>query len=232
MVYVVAELYRIRASVAVFAAGVFLGTAMLAFLETVRGRKSRDHIQAEVLRSFFSQVHGELFPEDQQLRITLFRRCPYSSEYIVPWFRYTPGGGDLINEAKKSRAKYRIGEGFTGYAWQNAGTEIIIASFPEFKDRESFESYYTRTLRIDADTVKKISNEMVRTRTVLSHGFQDSRENFLGVLSVDLHAPLEVDAGKHPRIGAVRIHSDVMVQLLNSIENVLEAFARMDEKSQ
>jgi len=201
-----------------------------ALIDILKGRKARDYAEAAVLREFFSQLHGELFPEEENVRVTLFCQAPEDDNYIVPLYRYTAGTEDLLTEARKSQARFRRGEGFTGLAWENAGEDIVIANLPAFADRNEFEDYFVRVLKISADAVKGISDHMVGVRTVLSHGFIDSQGGFLGLLTVDLLSVIEMDEveGRDPQqVGAIRLNAGTMIQILNSIENVLEAFARV-----
>jgi hypothetical protein len=231
VIYLGVSLYVYRPTAVLISALVYLVLLGLSLIDVLWGRKAKDYAQAAVLRELFSQIHGELFADDEYIRITLFRPSPSDREYIVPWYRYTANTEDPISEAQKSLAKYRRGEGFTGQAWMVAGEEIIIASFPEFFDRNEFEAYYIDTLGIDPKTVKSISVQMVNVRTVLTYGFNGIDGELLGVLSVDLHLPLEVVENKYPRIGATDIRADTLIQLLDSIESTLEAFAKIEKRA-
>src|SRR5438874_1750874 len=105
--YLAVTLYAHRptaALIAVLAYGVLVG---LALVDVLGGRKAKDYARAAVLREFFSQLHGELFADDEHVRITLFCQSPSSREHIVPWYRYTASTEDLITEAQKSQARYR-----------------------------------------------------------------------------------------------------------------------------
>jgi hypothetical protein len=230
VIYLLVRLYPYEPLATSIALVAYLILAGVALIDILKGRKARDYAQAAVLREFFAQLHGELFPDEERVRITLFCRAPDNEDFIVAWYRYTADAKDLIAEARKSQARFRRGEGFTGYAWENAGEDLVIATFPAFGSRSEFEEYYVKTLKISPEAVKGISDYMVEVRTVLSHGFTDSEGDFLGVLSVDLASVIEIDeveGDDSQRIGAIRLNAGTMIQLLNSIENVLEAFARV-----
>ena len=234
VLYLVMRVYPHDRLAALIAGATYGLLAVIALIDVLKGRKARDFAEAAVLHEFFAQLHGELFPDEEKVRITLFCHASYTKDIIVPWYRYTPSAEDLIREARKSQARYSRGESFTGYAWENAGEDIVIATFPAFANRSEFEDYYINTLQIAPETVSSISDYMIGIRTVLSHGFTDINGEFLGVLSVDLPSTievLEVKESKDQRIGSIRIKAGTMVQLLNSIENVLEAFKRVKKRS-
>ncbi len=199
-------------------------------LEIARGRKALDFAQAEVLREFFEQLSYQVFKDDH-LRITLFRPLPFSSKYIVPWYRYSTTDEDIITVADRSTARFEKGQGFTGKAWENIG-ELTCTTFDDFGgDREKFTKYYVEILGIPREVVDKISDYMVFTRTILSCGFEGTNNRFLGVLSIDLDKPIEFNANdkdSFPQIGTEPIFADELMYLINAISSVLDAFARTD----
>jgi hypothetical protein len=89
----------------------YAGTVVWIFFCTVRRRRARDQIQAEVLWGLFSQINKEIFDGDHRTRVTLFRPDSIRRDYITPWYRYSKGGRGPIEEAALSKARYKRGEG-------------------------------------------------------------------------------------------------------------------------
>lgn len=217
---------------ALIAGAIYAFLVIVDGVDMVRGRKARDYAKAEILKTIFSRMNDEVYAGDVDTRFTLFLQSPLSSDYIVPWYRYRKGDEDLIVAANSSRAFYRKGEGFTGYAWANAGTELIWANLPVFQDRAELDRYYTSALNVTPGSVGRISDEMLNVRCILSYGLTDSDNKFLGVLSVDLPYPLEVtDDDPYPRHRGEYLYADTMAQNVFTLTMVLESMARAEKKS-
>lgn len=223
--------YRSHPRIAIPAALTYTLLIALIGIDLVWGRRNSDYSRSAVLREFFQQLGNEVFRDVKNYRITIFQPSPFSDEYITPSYRYTKGRKDIITPALKSRAKYRRGEGYTGDAWVNHGQELIVASFPDFREsRAEFESYYEK-LGIDGDTIAHLGDTMVRVRTILSYGFEDEAGDFLGVMSIDLEEPLTVDeATNSPMIGDTHLYADTLLQTLRSINLVLQGFAKAERR--
>lgn len=219
-------------ALAICAALVYSFVNVLILSDIIKGRRSRDYAQAAVLREFFSYLGREVLSEASSYRITVFRQSPFDTRYIVPWYRYSKNDGDLVASALHSRAKYRKNEGYTGEAWSRKGRVLICASFPDFEDsRELFEAYYVDQLGIDQETVRDLSDSMVRVRTIFSYAFEGTSGEFLGVLSIDLDEPITFDEQtKISRIGKSHLYGDSLVQTLRSINIALQGFANANRK--
>jgi len=167
------------------------GTLYLVFLVvsvivTIRERRTATSLEGEVLWGVFDLLYERVF-KDHRVRMTLFKVDPLNPRYIIPWFRYEPGGAEITVAADRSRARYKKGEGHTGLAWESAArNEVQMAFFPAFPDRRSFEAFYCDQLGLDRATVARISDRMQSVGVILSCGFTDRRNKFLGVLSIDL----------------------------------------------
>ncbi len=210
-----------RVTLTVLAGILYLCLFLVFGIDRINKRRSRDTLQAEIVRELFSQINKEIFDDNSGVRITLFRRSPISPSHIVPWYRFGKGVVDPIGEAQRSKVQYGRGEGYTGYAWATAGRSLLCASLPKFTSREEFEQYYTNTLGINPKTVRDISDYMVGIRTIFSYGFLDANGEFLGVLSLDLPAPVESEDA--PDAAA-------LMAILRSIGRVLESFKRAERK--
>lgn len=218
--------YSLHHEAVIILGGVYFVTLLLLSLQTIRGRAARDRVQADVLWGLFSHMNKEIFRDDSGTRFTLFIPSPLRrrSDYLVPWYRYRKGAQDPITEAQKSKARYRRGEGFTGQAWEQAGSYLFYGSFPFFPSRTEFEKYYKSKLEIEPDTVHEISDFMIKVRTIFTYGFTDSTGKLLGVLSLDMQRPLEGSGSSTFRIDPVELNTHDMALIVRSIKSVLESF--------
>lgn len=215
----------------------YLGTVTILFIITSISRAARDQVQAEVLWGLFSLINKEIFFDDSRTRFTLFRRAPFrlQQKYIVPWYRYYRGASGPISEAALSHARYKRNEGLTGKAWAEAGKRLLLLPLPEFHSRNEFEKYYIDDLQIDKSTVVGLSEHMEKTQTVICYGFL-WRDKLLGVLSLDLQAPLTLlPDGRltFPSLdgdGQIVLDRNRLELLLRSVQNVLESFEQSQRR--
>lgn len=223
-------MYRPHPNLAAATAIPYTLLILLVAVDIIRGRRKRDYAHSAVLREFFEQLGRDVFGDGKGYRVTIFKQSPSNRDYIVPWYRYRKGDVDVIESALNSRAKYRLGEGFTGDAWLQKGQELICASFPEFGgSREAFEAYYSEQLLIDPETVSELSDTMINVRTILSYGFEGRNGEFLGVLSIDLGDPITVDENTNaPQIGSSYLYADTLIQTLRSMNLVLQGFSNAE----
>lgn len=226
--YFLSRTFLFHRELAIAAGSIYSLAILIIGIEVFRGRQARDRALSIVLHGFFEHLSNEVFRDDPNVRITLFRPACFNGDYIVAWYRHCKQDGDLIGAALRSRAKYRMNEGFTGAAWAQGAWKLTCCSFPDFGgSRESFETYYIKDLGIPKETVRNLSNTMVNVRTILSYGLHSKADEFLGVLSIDLQTPIEVDPEiAQPRVGSSYVYSDSLIQTLRSINAVLEGFSR------
>ena len=208
----------------------YVGALIVHSVLTIRQRKSRDRLQAEIVTGLFHQINTDIFRGDHRTRFTLFRPAPLDPREIIAWFRYNTGTVDAIVEARQSRAHYRRGEGLTGQAWAQT-RRLLFRLFPKFSTRAEFIAFYVDKVRIRKEVVDSLSDHMEGTETIFAYGFEDGRGKFLGVLSLDLSAPLieladskgyamaPPDAGGSP----IPIDHAAMVRILCSVQSVLES---------
>lgn len=144
-----------------------------------------DEVARQIVVQQLRVVYEGLFDKTPDRRLTIFVPNEIGDE-LVPWVRYAPGSLQPHAEIE-SKARYRKGEGFTGRAWEEPNTWLFqpLDGYPLDADREEFEKYYTRRLKIREDVVRKLSSYMERVHCIHSYGFAD-REGFLAVLSVDI----------------------------------------------
>lgn len=215
--------------------GTVYGVVVLViFTVTVRTRRARDQVQAEVLWGLFSLINKEVFKADHRTRFTLFRPDSLRSEYITPWYRYLKGGRGPIEEALVSRARYKRGEGMTGRAWAECGRSLLLQVFPKFSTREEFEDHYINQLKIAKATVKELSDHMIQVQTMFCYAFVADADRTLGVLSLDFEAPLTL----HPQPSFPSPDDDHPIPLdhghlrllLGSVVHVLESFSKMERR--
>jgi hypothetical protein len=206
------------------------------FFGTFRDRRARDQVQGEVLWGLFSLINKEIFKGDHRTRYTLFLPDSADSQYISPWYRYFKSGRGPINEAEISRARYKRGEGLTGQAWNDAGHALLFQVFPKFETRQKFEDYYINKLKIAEQTVKDLSEYMQDVQTMLCYSFVGDGDRTLGVLSLDLKAPLTLDADGRPSFPSPDDDTPVVLNgtnlrlLLSSVQNVLESFVQSERR--
>ena len=212
----------------VVAIAYFLVVVLLA-IDTYRDRAGKHHVQAEVLWGLFSLINDDVFKGDSRTRFTLFQRAPKKPDVIVPWYRYCRAGHGPVFETRTSRARYRKGEGLTGRAWTEAGRRVLYTPLPKFASRQAMEDYYVSPLGMDPDVVKHLSNFMVGVETILSYGFLGEGDRLLGVLSVDLQAPMSISEDgsccsfPSPEGTKIVLDRDRLQVLLASVQRVLLA---------
>ena len=160
-----------------------LTIAIRAFI-VLRKRRSLDKLRRTAIHQFFHDMDHKLFGDQVNHRFTLFTVDPVNNKYITPYVRFSVGGIDGIKDAEQSKSRYLKGTGYTGMAWKEP-RNYHFCTFPEFKDRGEFEYYYTHELKIPEDIVKEISDYMVNVRQIFCYGFVDSKDQFLGALSLD-----------------------------------------------
>jgi hypothetical protein len=225
-----ANSYSTRPVLSVVLGGTYAVTVIVHFLLSLQARRALDYGQGEVIWTLFSCINEQLFIGDHRTRFTLFVQAPGKRKYIIPWYRYRDGGDGPITEARQSRARYRRGEGETGAAWDQAG-RLLVRTFPVFKTQQEFCTHYIDVLKIDAAVVHDLSSYMQGVQTILSYGFIGKNRRSLGVLSLDLQAPMtKTSDGRYffpTPDGANQIELDWtrMELLLKSVQMVLETFA-------
>lgn len=125
----------------------YLGTLTWIAINTIRQRRAKDQIQAEILWGLFSLINKEIFGGDHRTRFTLFREDSFASS-ITPRYRYFKGGKGPIEEAARSRARYKRNEGLTGKAWAEAGRSLLCLLIDDFQgNRERLQDYYVNELK-------------------------------------------------------------------------------------
>jgi len=171
-----------------------LGLAFLAAqlhppIDTLLARKDREELRRKVIFEFFCFMNRTFFPTNEnEHRFTLFTVDLVNKNFIAPYVRFYVGCPGM-NEADKSKARYPwdtkgVGFGYTGMAWQRP-KRFFYTTFPAFRSREDFEDYYINHLSIPKEVVKDISDYMVSVRQIFCYGFVDSKEQCLGILSLD-----------------------------------------------
>lgn len=170
-------------AVALFAS-VYVLTLIVRGGIVLRLKIGRKHLEAGIIHKFFHYMNQKLFNNLPGHRFTLFTVDPVNSSYITPYIRFRIGGRDGLRDAEESRAHYSQGMSYTGIAWQHP-KRCHMHVFPNFGNREEFEFYYVNTLQVPRDAVQQISDYMIGVRQIFCYGFVDSRDQFLGVLSID-----------------------------------------------
>jgi hypothetical protein len=150
-----------------------------------------------------------MFPSQPDRRLTLFVVDPLYSNFVIPKVRYSLGQRVLTAEFR-SNARYQRGEGATGRAWENPDS-LVFNDFPQFVGREEFETHYVGRLRIPRDTVKALSDYMVRVRGIWSYAFTDYKGDLLGILSIDIQGD------------DTQLNADSVKKLIQALGAVLEA---------
>jgi hypothetical protein len=221
--------YSKNAVLTVAAGMTYFVLLLLSGVTVLRNRKARDHIQAEVLWELFHHMNNELFESSDTARFTFFNTTRFSrEECLVPWYRYRKGAQDPIEEANRSRAKYKRGEGITGQAWSKTG-RLLFGTYPAFATRQDFERHYIDVLGIDRETVQRLSGEMQHVRTIFCYGFTNGSGKLIGVLSLDLEDGLQVDPETNI-LKAEFVTSQKMAVILRTIEAVLRSFDTMKKE--
>jgi hypothetical protein len=222
--------YSTRPVLSVVLGGSYACAALIYFSLGLRARRALDHGQGEVIWTLFACMNEQLFMGDHRTRFTLFIPAPGRPDYIIPWYRYRDKGSGPILEAQRSCARYRRGEGETGKAWDQAG-RVLIRTFPAFQTRQEFKGHYIDVLKVDPAVVDDLSDYMIGVQTILSYGFVGNNRRLLGVLSLDLQAPMSKTVeGRHffptpEGDGQTELDWSRMELLLRSVQMVLETFA-------
>jgi hypothetical protein len=215
----------------------YLIVATSHFVLGLRARRALDYGRGEVVGTLFAFINQHVFGGDHRTRFTLFVPAPGKPEYIIPWYRYREGGNGPVDEARRSRARYRRDEGETGRAWAQAGRKVLCSSFPPFKTKQEFQTFYIDQMKVDADVARELSDYMVGVRTMFSYGCVGANHRILGVLSVDFQAELtETKADQKTKYSFpspdgddhVELDWDRLELLIKSVQNVLECFERAD----
>jgi hypothetical protein len=222
--------YSTRPGLSLLLGGGYAITAITHFGLSLRARRAVDYGQGEVIWTLFSYINEQLFMADHRTRFTLFVPALRKPDYIIPWYRYREGGTGPIPEARRSKARYRRGEGETGKAWDQAG-RLLVRSFPAFETPQEFRTHYIDVLKIDPGIVNDLSPYMHQVQTILSYGFVGKNRRSLGVLSLDLQAPItKTEDGRYlfPTPDGdhqAELDWSKMELLLKSLQMVLETFA-------
>lgn len=146
--------------------------------------KTRDKRDKEIILRMLHYMNDKLFGRNSEHRLTLFVVDDVHKDYISPYVRFSIGGIDGVKDAEESNAHYTKGCGYTGIAWKQP-SKCHVTVFPDFKTREEFEYYYLTKLSIPKEVVSNISDYMVKTKQIFCYGLVDSKDQFLGVLSID-----------------------------------------------
>jgi len=204
--------------------------ALWRFFLSMRASESRYALQAQVVASLFDFINRELFSRSSFTRFTLFRQAPFRRSVIIPWYRFKRGGNGPMRDAAASRAKYRKGEGITGRAWETPATKLAIQVLPEFPSRQILEAYYIGELGVSREHVADISSYMEKVRAIVSYAFLDHRDQFLGLMSLDIQ-----NATVHPDEASIRIapmdgnsaftvNADELFRIVRVLGIVLDSF--------
>lgn len=107
---------------------------------------------------------------------------------------------------------------------------MLVRTFPAFQTKQELNTHYIDVLKIDRVVVDDLSMHMVGVRTIVSYGFVGSNRRLLGVLSLDLQAPMtKTDDGRYffptpDGDGQTELDWSQMELLLKSLQKVLETF--------
>lgn len=182
--------YSFRKSVTVVAGLLYLAALLIFYALLFRSRVARDQLQGDLFWRLFDEFNKSVFSDDHRTRFTLFRFARWRPSEIVPRYRYRKGDSDSITEALKSRAHYKRGESLTGQAWDVPAKKLFMRSLPVFETRNEFAAWYTDKLHIRKEVVDLLSDHMIGVQTIFAYGMVDDRSRLLGVLSIDLCAPV------------------------------------------
>jgi len=207
---------------------------------TFRERDNRFGIEGLVVGGLFDFINKELFGRSNRTRFTLFREAPFRSSHIVPWYRFRRGCKSPIEEAETSMARYKPGEGLTGGAWSNPARNLVFQILPAFSNRHEMELFYINALEVTPETARSISDFMVEVRGIVSYAYLDSRDQFLGLLSLDVKGesvelePVTDAQGSDAATRKflvvtsadeeLRVGGDSLFLLIRAVGNVLESF--------
>jgi len=205
-------------------------------------RESRYALQGFVISGLFDFINKEVFARSNHTRFTLFREAPLRREKcVVPWYRFRRGGTDPIKEADTSRARYRLGEGVTGQAWQKPARDLVVQLIPRFATRRLMEAYHIQFFHVLPETASSISDYIVGVKAIISYAYLDHRDQFMGLVSLDIRdadITLADLTALTPQSNAaaqggllissadekIEVDSDTLFLLLRAIGNVLESF--------
>jgi len=213
-------------ALAIRVAGVVYGILFVFLVvQILNNRQARDHVQAEVVWGFLHHMNDVVFANSNLTRFTLFQPSPLRRDYLVPWYRYKFGGMEAIKEAQTSRARFRRGQGLAGRAWEQPNGELMFMSFPAFGTRTAFDTYHRDTLGMEKFAAEDLSVHMDKVRSVFAFGMVDCRGKFLGVLCLDILAPLEKKSDDSLGFDSIAVSNESLVKTLKSLQNVLESFS-------
>lgn len=220
---------------------IFVGiTFLVAYawraVAVVSQRRARDAVQASVFWSLCYRIDTEVVQSKYGARITLFTRDSFRRKFITARYRYRRGLSDPIREARESRARFKWKEALAGWAWSQPG-DLFFAFFPPFANREEFEEYYLKRLKIDAEALRELSDVVGEFRTIIAYGLQDSAGRFLGVVSIDFTELVTTKGGVGVPPGFMESYLDdseivefdesQIRNILRSMQSMLEAFAKV-----
>jgi len=209
-----------------FATAIYVLAAIGRSVIVIRTRRARDYVQASIFWNLCDQICRNVFAGEKRIRVTLFERDRLRWGFIVPKYRYEPGASDPIEEADRSRARYKKGQGITGRAWSEPG-RIFLANFPSFATRDDFVNFYVNRVGIDREVVNDLSPYMQACQGMLAYGLDDSIHRFLGVVSMDFIDPIQtsnVPAPTAPSQHQVPLDGQRIHDVLQSMQTVLAAF--------
>jgi hypothetical protein len=212
--------------------------ALWRALLIVQSRESRHQAQGIIIQGLFDFINKELFGRSNRTRFTIFKRAPYRSAFIIPWWRFRIGGKDAVQEADASQARYREGEGITGRVWAQPADELTLQVFPQFDSHAVMEAFYIDTFGVSREIAGSISDYMVQVRAIVSYAFLDGRDHFIGLLSLDIR-DAEVVLNRNERRIDIRtpdaalivVDADKLFLLTRALGNVLESFQLAERRA-
>ena len=159
------------------------------FLER-RRRQQAVAFEVELVAGIFALLNEEIFLGDPQVRFTLWQRPGRATDFLVPWYRYRKAGRNVCVEADESNMRLRRGEGITGQAWNEAGKQMRYLPIPKFSSRPDMETFYVEKQDMPSVQAREISAFVLGVESSFSYAFVDEHGGLLGVLNVELQAPL------------------------------------------
>lgn len=230
--------YTTEPEVSLAAGIVYLLSLAVYWFIVINSREARDYVQGEVVWDLFNQLNQQAFHDEDRTRFTLFKPAPLRRNEIIPWYRFEKSGSNAIEEAHDSRVHYKRGEGYTGRAWAKPN-KLICGLLPHFDTREQMSDFYANSLEIRRSVVNEISEHMEQVQTVFSYGFVNHRNQLLGVLSLDVAAPLRQEESNSGTLSFPTESSsdeDTVVDtrrmrlILQLVRGVLESFNRVERR--
>lgn len=171
-------------------AGMIYGLSWIGFaVVTIRQRRARDVLQGDVLWGLFNQLNKEVFGGDHRTRFTLFQRAPLHPKEFIPLYRYKKGGQSAIAEAEESLMHFDQKAGMVGRAWSEPG-ELFFRPIPPFGDRAECIDWHVKELGVPRAVANHFGPYVEDIEGIFSYGFMDLQNHILGVLSLDLCAPV------------------------------------------